>query len=109
MLRSIDRIVLRVPQLKAAVKYYREVLGLRVLREDAHVANLRFGDEGATELVLHDDPDLPAEAVYFLVDDVRELHVRAPAGAQRAWLARGGEGSVRHGAPAHRPQCGGDG
>jgi catechol 2,3-dioxygenase-like lactoylglutathione lyase family enzyme len=97
MLRSIDRIVLRVPQLKSAVKYYREVLGLRVLREDAHVANLRFGDEGATELVLHDDPDLPAEAVYFLVDDVRELHARRdelrltfvhpPARSARGWRA----------------------
>ena len=97
MLRSIDRIVLRVPQLKAAVKYYREVLGLSVLREDAHVANLRLGGEGAPELVLHDDPDLPAEAVYFLVDDVRELHARrdelrltfvhAPARSARGWRA----------------------
>ena len=97
MLRSVDRIVLRVPQLKAAVTYYRDVLGLAVLREDAHVANLRPRDKGAPELVLHDDPDLPAEAVYFLVDDVRELHARRkelrltfvnpPARSARGWRA----------------------
>jgi hypothetical protein len=97
MFRSVDRIVLRVPQLKAAVKYYRDVLGLAVLREDAHVANLRTGEAGAPELVLHDDPDLPAEAVYFLVDDVRELYGRrdelrlaflhSPARSARGWRA----------------------
>jgi catechol 2,3-dioxygenase-like lactoylglutathione lyase family enzyme len=97
MLRSVDRIVLRVPQLKAAVKYYRDVLGLVVLREDAHIANLRTGEVGAPELVLHDDPDLPAEAVYFLVDDVRELYgrrdelrlafVHPPARSARGWRA----------------------
>jgi catechol 2,3-dioxygenase-like lactoylglutathione lyase family enzyme len=97
MLRTIDRVVLRVPQLKAAVKYYRDVLGLRVVREDAHVANLRLGGDHAPELVLHDDPDLPAEAVYFLVDDVRDLYkrradlrltfVNPPARSARGWRA----------------------
>ena len=97
MLKSIDRIVLRVPQLKSAVRYYRETLGLTVVRDDAHVASLRLGDEGAPELVLHDDADLPAEAVYFLVDDVRDLHARReelrltflhpPARSARGWRA----------------------
>jgi predicted enzyme related to lactoylglutathione lyase len=96
MLKTIDRVILRVPQLKSAVKYYRDVLGLSIVREDAHVATLRMGPD-APELVLHDDPDLPAEAVYFLVDDVRELHrrreelrlgfVNPPTRISRGWRA----------------------
>jgi catechol 2,3-dioxygenase-like lactoylglutathione lyase family enzyme len=72
MLRHIDRIILRVPHLAAAVRYYCDVLGLRLVREDARLALLRFA-EGPTEMVLHCDPDLPAEAVYYLVEDVRKL------------------------------------
>jgi catechol 2,3-dioxygenase-like lactoylglutathione lyase family enzyme len=75
MLRKVDRILLRVPGLRSAVLYYRDVLGLKLVRQDARVANFKLGD-GSTELVLHDDPDLPAEAVYFLVDDVRDLYRR---------------------------------
>ncbi len=96
MLRNVDRIVIRVPHLRSAVGYYRDVLGLKVLREEAHVANLCM-HEGSAELVLHDDSDLPAEAVYFLVDDVRELHrrreelrltfVSPPAQTARGWRA----------------------
>jgi hypothetical protein len=48
---------------------------MTLLREDTHVATLRLND-GSAELVLHDDPDLPAEGVYFLVEDVRALHAR---------------------------------
>jgi catechol 2,3-dioxygenase-like lactoylglutathione lyase family enzyme len=75
MLRKVDRILLRVPGLASAVLYYRDVLGLKLVRQDARVANFRLGDD-STELVLHNDPDLPAEAVYFLVDDVRDLYRR---------------------------------
>jgi catechol 2,3-dioxygenase-like lactoylglutathione lyase family enzyme len=75
MLRKIDRMLLRVPNLDAAVRYYRDVVGLKVLRHDARVANLKLADTDA-ELVLHADPDLPDQAVYYLVDDVRDLHRR---------------------------------
>jgi catechol 2,3-dioxygenase-like lactoylglutathione lyase family enzyme len=75
MLRRIDRIILRVPGLAGAVSYYRDVLGLKLIKQDARVANLILAD-GATELVLHCDPDLPAEAIYYLVDDVRDLYRR---------------------------------
>lgn len=78
MLKRIDRILLRVPSLPAAVRYYRDVLGLRLLREDARLASLRLPEE-ETELVLHADPDLPAEATYYLVDDVRALYERREA------------------------------
>ena len=75
MLRKIDRMILRVPSLPAAVGYYRDVLGLKLLRQDARVASFLLAD-GATELVLHSDADLPAEAAYYLVDDVRDLYRR---------------------------------
>lgn len=75
MLRKVDRILLRVQGLQSAVKHYRDVLGLRLLKEEANVASFRLAD-GETELVLHTDPDLPAEAVYYLVDDVRDLYRR---------------------------------
>ena len=75
MLRKVDRVILRVPGLASAVAYYRDVLGLTLIRQDARLANFRLAD-GATELVLHDDPDLPAEATYYLVDDVRDLYKR---------------------------------
>ena len=75
MLRKIDRLIVRVPSLPSAVSYYRDVLGLRLVRQDRKVANFRLADD-STELVLHTDPDLPAEAVYYLVDDVRDLYRR---------------------------------
>jgi catechol 2,3-dioxygenase-like lactoylglutathione lyase family enzyme len=73
MLRRVDRIVLRVPGLPAAVAYYRDVLGAKLVRQDARIASFQLGE---TELLLHTDPDLPAEAVYYLVDDVRDLYKR---------------------------------
>ena len=78
MLRKVDRILLRVPGLQSAIKYYRDVLGLKLVKEEAQLASFLFGD-GASELVLHTDPDLPAEAVYYLVDDVRDLYKRREA------------------------------
>jgi predicted enzyme related to lactoylglutathione lyase len=80
MLKRVDRVLLRVPQLESAVKYYRDVLGLKPSpKKSATVASFKLDDGGAgggTELVLHADPDLPAEATYFLVDDVRDLYNR---------------------------------
>jgi catechol 2,3-dioxygenase-like lactoylglutathione lyase family enzyme len=75
MLRKVDRVLLRVPSLPSAVAYYRDVVGLKLVRHEGKVASFRLA-EGGTELVLHDDPDLPAEATYYLVDDVRDLYRR---------------------------------
>ena len=75
MLRRVDRILIRVPNVASAAAYYRQTLGLSVLREEAKVATLKFPDD-AVEIVLHADADLPAEAVYFLVNDVRDLYRR---------------------------------
>jgi catechol 2,3-dioxygenase-like lactoylglutathione lyase family enzyme len=79
MLRKIDRILLRVPSLDSALAWYRDVLGMKAIKHDGRLATLRLG-ECDTELVLHNDADLPAEAVYYLVDDVRGMY------AQRAKL-----------------------
>ena len=78
MLRKIDRILLRVPQLEGAVSFYRDVIGLSLVRHAGNIASFRFGEQD-TELVLHDDPDLPTDAVYYLVDDVRDLYRRREA------------------------------
>jgi catechol 2,3-dioxygenase-like lactoylglutathione lyase family enzyme len=75
MLRRIDRILIRVPQLLSAVRYYRDVLGMKVLKQTDRLVSLQLADH-STELVLHADPDLPTEAIYYLVDDVRDLYER---------------------------------
>src|SRR5438067_407370 len=75
MLRRIDRILVRVPSVDSAVKYYRDTLGLKLLKQDARLATLKLRDS-ETELVLHAEEDLPADAVYYLVDDVRGLYAR---------------------------------
>jgi catechol 2,3-dioxygenase-like lactoylglutathione lyase family enzyme len=73
MLKRVDRVILRVPQLQSAVSYYRDALGLTLLKQTTTLAT--FALDGS-ELVLHSDPDLPAEATYFLVEDVRDLYRR---------------------------------
>src|ERR1700759_2490049 len=68
MLRKVDRLILRVPNLQSAVAYYRDVMGLKLVRQEKTVASLSLLDH-TTELVLHTEDDLPAEASYYLVDD----------------------------------------
>ena len=75
MLRRIDRIILRVPALPGAVRYYRDVLGMKLLHQDNRAAGFLMSD-GETEIVLQADPDQPAEEIYYLVDDVRNLYSR---------------------------------
>ena len=74
MLRKLDRVILRVPSLASAVRYYQQVLQLALIRADAHVASFHLADGG--ELVLHDDESQPFEQVCFLVNDVRDLYRR---------------------------------
>ena len=60
------------------------------------MASLKFPDSD-TELILHVDPDLPAEATYYRVDDVRDFYTRRaelkmtfvspPSQASRGWRA----------------------
>ncbi len=78
MLRRIDRIIRRVPSVESAVRHYRDVLGLKLIRQEKSLASFALGD-GATELIFHDNADQPFEEVYFLVDDVRNLYTRRNA------------------------------
>src|SRR5579872_381124 len=75
MLRRVDRIILRVPALPGAVHYYRDVLGMKLVREDHRSASFLMSD-GETEIVLRADPDQPAEEIFYLVADVRDLYSR---------------------------------
>jgi len=74
MLRRIDRVIVRVANVTGAGAYYRDVLGLVPLRQEAHLVG--FALPGGGELILHDDPDQPFEQIYYLVDDVRDLYRR---------------------------------
>lgn len=94
MLKCVDRILLRVPSVAAGVGFYRDVLGIRLNQNDRSYASF---DIGGAELVLHADSDLPDQATYFLVDNVRDLYARReqmklqflapPAPASRGWRA----------------------
>ncbi len=74
VLIGLDRYVLRVVNLPAAVRYYRDVLGLEVLREATGFATLRLAD--GREILLHNDDDLPGEGVFLLVENVQDLYER---------------------------------
>lgn len=92
MLRKIDRILVRVPSLPAGVRYYRDILKMKLLHQSANHAAFALGE---SELLLHAQDDLPDEATYILVDDVRQmyeqreklkLHFQSPpAPASRGW------------------------
>ena len=96
VLRKVDRLILRVPSLPSAVAYYRDVVGLKLVRDRRNRSRASASRDDTTELVLHTDPDLPAEAMYYLVDDVRDLYRRraelklSSRGRRRRW--RGGIG-----------------
>lgn len=73
VLRGVDRILYRVDSVAAALRYWRDVLGLQLVHESATLAVLRFAD-GGSEIVLHNQRDLPDEAVFYAVDDVRAIY-----------------------------------
>lgn len=75
MLRRVDRLILPVPALPGAVRYYRDVLGLVLRHQEKQRASFLMAD-GVTELVLRADSDQGGEEIYFLVDDVRDLYAR---------------------------------
>ncbi len=73
MLKRVDRILLRVPNVAAATKFYTETLGLQVDRKQDAAAALRF-DDGDTELIVHDDSRRCDVEIVFGVDDVRAMY-----------------------------------
>lgn len=68
MLRKIDCVMVHVPDLEAAVRYYADVFGLRLLWRDTGSAGMGTPETDA-EIVLHTDSNIPKEA-HYLVDDV---------------------------------------
>lgn len=69
MLRKIDCVMVRVPDLTTATAFYTGVLGLHRLWQDESSAGLGLPETDA-EVVLH-TMDLPADrGVHYLVDDV---------------------------------------
>ena len=85
MLRKVDRILIRVESLEAAVRYYRDVVGLRLVKQDPRLASFRLGD-GESELVLHNDADLPDQASddakVFLKQTFEIEHEKRPTAEQ---------------------------
>ena len=82
MLRKIDCVMVRVPDLTSAVEFYTRVFGLRLLWRDETSVGMGMPETDA-EVVLH-TMDLPDDrSVHYLVDDVPE----AVAMGQRAGCA----------------------
>jgi len=75
VLKQVDRILIRVPSVDGAVHYYRDTLGMKLIRHDQRLASFKMGDN-ATELVLHSDPELPDQATYYLVENVRAIYAK---------------------------------
>ncbi len=70
MLRKIDCIMIRVPDLSAAVAYYTGVFGLRRLWTREQSVGLGMPETDA-EIVLHTLDDIPESVLpHYLVDDV---------------------------------------
>jgi catechol 2,3-dioxygenase-like lactoylglutathione lyase family enzyme len=78
MLSRVDRIVLTVPAIPGAVRYYRDCLGLKLIKEEKQAASFLMSD-GKTEIILRADPDQPTEEIYYLVENVRDLYQRRAA------------------------------
>lgn len=73
-LGPIGQIARRVSDVDAAVKWYRDVLGLTLLYQ---FGDLAFFDCNGTRLFLSDEDDGPSAAnsiIYFQVDDIAVAH-----------------------------------
>jgi predicted enzyme related to lactoylglutathione lyase len=69
MLRKIDCVMVRVPDLASGAEFYARVFGLRELWRDETSIGMGMAETDA-EIVLH-TMDLPADrSVHYLVDDV---------------------------------------
>lgn len=73
MLKCVDRILLRVPNVTAAARFYTDAMGLRVDRQQSNAVALKF-QEGDTELILHDDRQRPDVEIVFGVSDVQRMY-----------------------------------
>jgi methylmalonyl-CoA/ethylmalonyl-CoA epimerase len=74
-LARIGQILVPVRDLRRAVEFYRDILGMRFLFE---VPRMAFFDCGGIRLLLGlpegDGPAQPATVIYYKVDDIRESY-----------------------------------
>ncbi len=68
-IKKIDAVMHRVADLDEAIKFYVEVLGLKLGWKDESMAGMLFPDNDS-ELVLHTDEKLPNPNVSFQVENV---------------------------------------
>ena len=52
MLRKVDRILLRVPQIESAVRYYRQTLGLKLLKQQPAIGDADCVERAAERLLV---------------------------------------------------------
>ncbi len=72
MFRKIDCVMIRVPDVPTAAKFYEDAFGLKRLWQDGDTIGLGMSDTDA-EIVLHNSPDIPHDVeVHYLVDNVAE-------------------------------------
>ena len=69
LLRKIDCVMIRVPDLDAGARFYEETCGLRRLWSDALSVGLAMSETDA-EIVVHTMDLPPDRSVHYLVDDV---------------------------------------
>jgi len=70
MFKKIDCVMIRVDDVAAAEKFYREVFGLKPLWRDRGATGLGLPETDA-EIVLHSSADITHNVeVHYLVDDV---------------------------------------
>jgi len=71
-LKKIDAVLHRVGDIDEAIRFYVDVLGLRLGWRDDSMAGLLFPGNDS-ELVLHIDDSLPNPNISFQVEDVEEF------------------------------------
>jgi len=71
-LKKIDAVMYRVCDLDEAIKFYVDVLGLKLGWKDESMAGLLFPGNDS-ELVLHTDDSLPNPNISFQVENVEEF------------------------------------
>ena len=76
LLRAVDALVLRVPNLEDGLAFYRDQLGHELIWRTASMIGLRMGGDG-TELVLSLDTGPETDLLVESVDSAVESFVRA--------------------------------
>ena len=76
MLKKIDCIMVKVPDVHEAAEFYHDVFGLKPNWEYDQTIGMKLAESG-TEIVLHSRQDIPFKVdVTYLVDSVDEAIIR---------------------------------